>query len=349
MLNEIVIILKEKIIFRQKLARGPEEGAFAYILEYLNKEIYSKFGNETGSFDYFLYKVSYIVEKQKELLFIFITGLTDDFNRIKKELIKFKGAFLNDFVDIIEEEIDVNIFDILKPLVNNVHKNLKPKISIVGFSGVGKTTIIRLIKAEELPMEHIPTITGDISTIKIGNLYFYLWDFAGQDQFNFLWQKFIRGSDAVLLITDSTMENVEKSKYFLTLIHDEVPQANAAAIANKQDQLNAMKTSEIESVLGLKTYSMVAIDPENRIKMIQIIADLLDISAEVSPLLAPIFERDNLISESQKALRRNDFVSTIQMFEKISDICINLGDDSLAKEFYDKAEIIKKIITKQQT
>ncbi len=76
--------------------------------------------------------------------------------------------------------------------------------------------------AEEIPMEHIPTITGDIATIKIGKLQFHLWDFAGQEQFSFLWQNFIKGSDAVLLITDSTLENCEKSKYFVELIKKEL-------------------------------------------------------------------------------------------------------------------------------
>ena len=115
------------------------------------------------------------------------------------------------------------LFAIFDPTVEVIHKNLRPKMSLVGFSGVGKTTITRLIMAEEIPMEHIPTITGDIATIKIGKLHFHLWDFAGQEQFSFLWQNFIKGSDAVLLITDSTLENCEKSKYFVELIKKEAP------------------------------------------------------------------------------------------------------------------------------
>ncbi len=37
---------------------------------------------------------------------------------------------------------------------------------------------------------------------------------------------------------------------------------------------------------------MVAIDPNNREKMINIIAGVLEISGDVSPLLRPLFERD---------------------------------------------------------
>ncbi|GAI86480.1 unnamed protein product, partial [marine sediment metagenome] len=185
-------------------------------------------------------------EKDSELMFLFVTGLTDNFENIKKELIKCKKEFLNLFEDLLEYKIDEKTFEIFDPTIDAIHRNLRPKISLIGFSGVGKTTITRLIKAEEIPMQHIPTITGDIATIKIGKLHFHLWDFAGQEQFSYLWNNFIKGSDAVLLITDSTLENIEKSKFFLELIKEQAPQAHTSAIGNKQDLDDAMKPEQIE-------------------------------------------------------------------------------------------------------
>jgi len=134
------------------------------------------------------------------------------FENLKDQMSLLKTEFLNLFSDVLKGEFDASMFDLFEPTLDKIHRNLKPKISLVGFSGVGKTTITRLIKAEEIPTEHIPTITGDISTIKIGKLQFNLWDFAGQEEFSFLWNKFIHGSDAVLLISDSSIENVEKSR-----------------------------------------------------------------------------------------------------------------------------------------
>ncbi|MFX1324834.1 MAG: ADP-ribosylation factor-like protein, partial [Promethearchaeota archaeon] len=220
----------------------------------------------------------------------------------------------------------------------------RPKISLVGFSGVGKTTITKLIRAEEIPMEHIPTITGDIATVRIGKLHFHLWDFAGQEQFSYLWNNFIKGSDAVLLITDSTLENVEKSKFFLELIKEEAPNAHTAVIGNKQDVQGVIKPAQIERILGLKSYSMIAKDPENRNKMIQIIADILEMSAEVSPLLKPLLERDKLIEEATKALKSANFDKAAFLFDKISYLCIELGDDSLGKEFFEKSQKIKVML-----
>ncbi|MFX1382852.1 MAG: ADP-ribosylation factor-like protein [Promethearchaeota archaeon] len=219
-------------------------------------------------------------------------------------------------------------------------------MSLCGFSGVGKTTTTRLIKAEEIPMQHVPTITGDIATIKIGKLQFSLWDFAGQEQFSYLWTNFIKGSDAVLLITDSTIENVEKSKFFLELIKEQAPNAHTAVIGNKQDLPDAMTPETIEKILGLKTYSMIANRAENREKMITIIADVLEMSANVSPLLKPLRERDNLTEEAKIALETGNFQQAVQLFEKIGDLCIDLGDDVLSKEFFNKAEKIKNMLEK---
>ena len=296
--------------------------------------------------DFYKYRVSYITVKEQNLIFLFVASLTDKVDNIKKELIRCKEEFLNIFEDILDHKFDAKTFDVFDPTIDVIHRNLRPKISLIGFSGVGKTTITKLIKADEIPMQHIPTITGDIATIKIGKLHFHLWDFAGQEQFSYLWNNFIKGSDAVLLITDSSLENVEKSKYFLEIIKEQAPYAQSAVICNKQDLKNAMNSVLIEKILNLKTYSMIANDSNNRDKMIQIIADVLEMSAEVSPLLKPLLERDKLIEEAVKALKKADFNKAALLFDKISDLCIELGDDSLGTEFYEKSQKIKEMLNK---
>ncbi len=296
--------------------------------------------------DYYKFRVSYITDKETNLIFLFVTSLTDKFEDIKKELEKCKTEFLSLFEDILQHHFDAKTFEVFDPTIDSIHRNLRPKISLIGFSGVGKTTITKLIKADEIPMQHIPTITGDIATIKIGKLHFHLWDFAGQEQFSYLWNNFIKGSDAVLLITDSSLENIEKSKYFLELIKEQAPNAQSAVICNKQDLKDALNAVQIEKILGLKAYSMIALEPKNRDKMIQIIADILEMSAEVSPLLKPLLERDKLTEEAVKALKEADFNKAAFLFDKISDLCIELGDDSLGREFFDKSQKIKDMLNK---
>jgi hypothetical protein len=110
-----------------------------------------------------------------------------------------------------------------------------------------------------------------------------------------------------------------------------------------------MKPEQIEKILGLKTYSMIAKDQGNRDKMITIIADILEMSAEVSPLLQPLLERDNYTEKAVKALEDTKFEEAVIYFEKISDLCIELGDDSLGKEFYEKSQKIKTMLQRAST
>ena len=332
------IIKDEAIIYSREFAKGINQKDFISLLPDLFGDAYSKTGGDLNCYDFYKFKVSYIVERELKLLFIFISDLSDDFDRIKVELVRIKEEFLNLFKDNLTSEIENSLLSLLDPTTDKIHRNLKPKISLVGFSGVGKTTITQLIKASELPIEHIPTITGDVATVKIGRLYFLVWDFAGQEQFSFLWNKFIKGSDAVLIISDSTLENIEKSKFFLELIGEEAPYAHTAVIGNKQDLPNSLNVEDIERIIGVKTYSMIAIDPNNREKMIKIIADILDMNATVSPLLKPIVERDLLINEAQTALQIGELKLAASHFEKIANLCIEIGDDSLVKEFYLKSE-----------
>ena len=339
------------MLYYRQFGKAMKEDVFNNLVSQIKEDAFGRgAGEEKIEFhDYYRFKISYITEKSQELMFLFVTGLNDGFDYIKKELNKCKKEFLNLFGDILDHKFDAKTFEVFDPTIDSIHRNLKPKISLCGFSGVGKTTTTRLIKAEEIPMQHIPTITGDIATIKIGKLHFHLWDFAGQEQFSYLWTNFVKGSDAVLLITDSTIENVEKSKFFLELIKEQAEYAHTAIIANKQDLPDAMDPITIENMMGLKAYSMIANRAENRNKMIQIIADVLDMSAEISPLLQPLLERDTIMEEAQNAIESGDFVKAVVLFEKISDLCIDLGDDTLGKEFNDKAQKIKGMLAESGT
>ena len=308
MLRQIVVLKKNHILFKRYFSNALIDSE----IEDLSYKIWNmakkRIDKKTNHFDYFKFRVSYEVDLERDLIFIFITGLVDDYFRtIKPELSAFKHGFLN-IINIDTGKIDLTPEQLedLNAIADPLHKKLSPKIAVVGFSGVGKTTIKQLIKLDKIPIYHIPTITGDIATIKIGELFFNLFDFAGQDQFRYLWKSFIKGSDAVLLITDSTQYNINKSKFFIDLIEKEIPYARSAVIGNKQDLKDAMDTKEIEQELGLITYPMVANRNENRERMIRIIAEILDLSYEATPLIGSLMEKSHLLEESIKKKKKKN-------------------------------------------
>ncbi len=287
------------------------------------------------------FQVTYSSDNKNRMIFIFISDLTDAIDDLEKQLRRAREEFTLMFEDLINISTNQANYASFNPIAEMIHQNLRPKIAIVGFPGVGKTTICKLIRADEIPTEHIPTITGDILTIKIGKLHFHLWDFAGQEQYSFLWPQFIQNSDAVLVITDSTLQNIDQSKFFLDLAKKEVPLARLYVIANKQDLPEALDPKKIERLLSFKTYGIIAKDPENRAKMIQIIGEILHLSPQISPLIRPLLDRDKAVKEAEDLLIVGDFEGAIQKFKTIAALCRELGDDRLSIEFMDRAKLIE--------
>ncbi len=164
------------------------------------------------------------------------------------------------------------------------------KVSIIGYGGVGKTTLVTLLNGGVPPTSYVPTIAIDIQKIegaRIGTYEVSTWDFAGQDRFRKLWELYFRGSRIILLVTDSTLENVLNSKDIIDLIRRKDIAAQLLAIANKQDLPGALSPQLVQRILGIKAYGMVAIDPNNREKALDIIKEALKLSAPKEELVAP--------------------------------------------------------------
>jgi small GTP-binding protein len=164
------------------------------------------------------------------------------------------------------------------------------KVSIIGYGGVGKTTLVTLLNGGVPPTSYVPTIAIDIQKIegaRIGTYEVSTWDFAGQDRFRKLWELYFRGSRIILLVTDSTLENVLNSKDIIDLIRRKDIAAQLLAIANKQDLPGALSPQLVQRILGIKAYGMVAIDPNNREKALDIIKEALKLAAPKEELVAP--------------------------------------------------------------
>ncbi len=152
------------------------------------------------------------------------------------------------------------------------------KISILGYGGVGKTTMTKLIIGEDANLEYMPTITADIANYdELGSRTIVLWDFAGQIQFTDLWKSLLKGTRIVLLVTDSTYQNVIETKKimqkFLEKYYDD---AIIIGIANKQDLPNRLTTTFIEKIWNIKTYAMISKNDDFRVIIHEILKKSID-------------------------------------------------------------------------
>ncbi|MHA1650501.1 MAG: ADP-ribosylation factor-like protein [Candidatus Helarchaeota archaeon] len=224
-------------------------------------------------------------------------------------------------------------------IADQVFLELPAKIAIIGASGVGKSTITALVQNEKVPEKHIPTITCDVDEIVIGGAQnIYLHDTGGQEQFGFLWGRWVKGADGIVLVVDSTKENLKESKFFIELIQKETPKASVVIIANKQDLPGALSPEEIEKELGYKTYPMVAIDRNRREELLTIFANLIKLSPRLTNLIPTQVKQDTVIKEQEREIE-----ITPELEKQIDDVQKEI--DAIDKQI---AEIKEKIKAQQE-
>lgn len=149
------------------------------------------------------------------------------------------------------------------------------KVAFIGLPSVGKTSIITLLSENRAVTKYDPTIGINFGSVTLGECEFSLFDIAGQERFKFLWDGFMRGSKVIFVVTDSTPKNVLNTRKIIDEFGNK-PNTLVLAIANKQDLPGAMKPSQVEGILNVKTYGMVAIDPSKRVGMCRILKKALE-------------------------------------------------------------------------
>lgn len=206
---------------------------------------------------------------KNQFTFIFMADKADDAAQIEDKMGQLIDIFLKDFSNLAVAGQPLDGFD---AKVDEIAVTMV-KVAILGFAGVGKTTTLHLLRGETLPLVHDPTIGVSIKKLpeEVSTANIVLWDLAGQSRFSVLWAKMIANAQVVVIVTDSTLENVLRSKKLVSLVKEEVPDARIIGIANKQDLPTALTPERVGQILGIPTYELVAIDISYRDRLIQII------------------------------------------------------------------------------
>ena len=206
---------------------------------------------------------------REDFTFVFVADKADDAKQIEDKIGQLVDVFMSDFIQLARAHQQLDGFN---EKVDEIAVTMV-KVAILGFAGVGKTTTLHLLRGETLPLVHNPTIGVSIKKLpeEVENANIVLWDLAGQSRFSILWAKMIANAQVVVIVTDSTLENVLRSKKLVSLVKEEVPDAKIIGIANKQDLHTALTPERVGQILGVTTFELVAIDISYRDRLIQII------------------------------------------------------------------------------
>ncbi|MHA1771456.1 MAG: ADP-ribosylation factor-like protein [Candidatus Thorarchaeota archaeon] len=142
------------------------------------------------------------------------------------------------------------------------------KVALMGAGYAGKSTLIRLLTDDvtKLDSKYNPTAGMDCGTITLDNTTkISLIEMGGQTHFEFMWPDLMRGSQMVVVVTESTPKAVLKTRQLLEKYKEFLVGKQVIAIANKQDVSGSMKPASVQDLLGVPTYGMVAIDPKQRL------------------------------------------------------------------------------------
>ena len=169
MLRQVIVLLGKTPIYKREYGKSLSWEALSPILNSLTDFLQQSNEDIIEFMNIVNMKVCYATFKYYNVLVIFVTDQTDKEDNIKEQTIIVKDIFVNKFSEFLQQgNYDLGTYDSIRHETDEAFRELRPKIALIGFSGVGKTTISKLIRDEEIPSEHIPTMTCEIHKLRIG-------------------------------------------------------------------------------------------------------------------------------------------------------------------------------------
>ncbi len=206
----------------------------------------------------------YIYMNSHDTQFILTMDRQASAQKASEALMNMVSKFMTVYENMLEtDEWKSTDFSPFKEDFRKIVSRIPVKVCLAGHGGTGKTTLLELatLPSQAPPQEYVPTFFGDKALLKANfdPYVFSMFDLGGQDRFVQEWGKIIRSGSIVVIVTDSTKENLSWTKRVAyPVLKAELPYARAIAVANKQDLPGALSPDEVGRKLGVPAYGMQA-------------------------------------------------------------------------------------------
>ncbi|MFX1572615.1 MAG: Rab family GTPase [Promethearchaeota archaeon] len=330
MLRQIHIFYSTQHIFVKDyaIAYGNEElkNVKETILKYMEMPIPGKiFNRKISNFQIFHKGID-------NLYFLFITDLIDPLPYIKplieNTIEKFKELFPNP--ETIDE--DSAIKTEFNNFLDQIQKDLRSKITIIGPINAGKTTFYNMLRSngEKIIMEVVKSCN-----LLIDGLTFELWDFQLKDNFSPLWAKFVSGSDLVILLFDLSNYNLKTINQFLDLQKLESNYSKLLIIGNKRDLIKDKEIKRIKNELNIYDFKEISLNSSDAKSItLQYIKDALGLKREIPENFEELMKKANNLAES------GQYVQALPRFKELNSLYDSYQDFEHVKIIQERIKVL---------
>ena len=228
---------------------------------------------QTETFKYFYSIINRII-------IVVCSDLDDDDSNINSKILSIRTKFIEKYDQTIYDESwgeNRATFDDFKKIIDDIILG-GIKVSIIGFGGIA---LLQLICGNGIKSKYVPMTSVDITLYNGVTRSIMLWNLAGTESFRSLWENVLEASDIVLIVTDSTFENISRYRYneMLYKISDKnYKNKSVIGIANCQDMPNRLTPEFCEKIIqdkGIEFYGIDAFNPVYREKIVAILTNAI--------------------------------------------------------------------------
>lgn len=338
MLRQLHVFLKKELIFTHTYAKAVGDGEIENIKKILKSFLEMPMPGKTFKLPGSNFQIFH--RSKDNLIFVLITDLIDNKEYIENILIRTIDKFHTLFPN--SDSIDPSTIykDDFLNFLNEIQHDMHSKIAIMGPYNSGKTYLYNMLKDNG---EREIADFAKVSTFTIKELKFDLWDFQLPENYHGLWNKFIRGSDLIILLFDLSNYNLKVIEHFLQLYNQESKLSKLLIIGNKTDLVNKDEIKLSSNLLKIGEFESLSLTGSNaKQKMMDIITRSLGLKKELPANF------DELVKNAERLENEGNDVLAIAKYKELINICNEYQDFYHISKFKDKLDHLSEKLVKDK-